>query len=151
MTLIIIPHSPETAVINRAISLLNILLSKIWRRFSSFFERGQLSLPYISMGLIRVLYNIHFVCHFKYGEFNCFFNSQLVLLAVIILQLISVLMSLSSVKVVSKYLNSLTLPYIYFVFCMLTVNPLTCAAFASFFIVSVNASLDLPTVTMSSA
>jgi hypothetical protein len=37
--------------------ILYILLSNIWNIFPSFYERGQHSLPYVSIGLKRVSYN----------------------------------------------------------------------------------------------
>ena len=83
--------------------ILNIL-SKIRSIFPSF-ESCQHSLPYVTLGLIRVLYYICLVWCFKFSEFSCFFNPQLVLLAIIIHSLNSVLESFSSVKIFPGYLT----------------------------------------------
>jgi len=70
--------------------------------FPTFIEKGQNSLPYVSIGLIIVLYNISLVWRFKCGEFSYLYNLQLVLLALIIRCFISVVISLSSVKIVPR-------------------------------------------------
>ena len=41
--------------------IFNIFLSKIQSIFPTFFERGRHSLPYVSIGLVKVLYNIYLV------------------------------------------------------------------------------------------
>jgi hypothetical protein len=77
--------------------------------FSSLPVRGQLSLPRVSTGLTSILHRAYFVCLSKYREFSCFFRPQLAQFAITILCYISTVMILSSVRVNSIHLNSLTL------------------------------------------